>query len=112
MENLYSRNGLVFWTEEEIRVRDMIAQHLVRAVTRNLKSQNRAFEFFQVEAPLLTPRDLINANYTEEDMFLPLPDLALRTETTMGSYAYASWLLGTHQKVRLPFCVWQHGKSF
>ena len=113
MLNLYDRNNIVFWAEDQIRIRRMLEGYFVTTLSRILKELNPAFEFFQVEAPLLTPRDLINPNYTDEDIF-SLNDLTLRPETTMGSYAYAAHLMNPHnrRKVRLPFVVWQHGKSF
>jgi glycyl-tRNA synthetase len=132
MENLYDSNGLVFWTEEEIRLRSMFEKYFVQCLKRNLKSQNRAFDFYKCEAPLLTPTELINPNYTEEDVFVqqdvvrrdtmiltleggtPQKILVLRPETTMGSYAYARHLLNPHNasKVMPPLVIYQHGKSF
>jgi len=132
MDTLYNRNGLIFWTEKEIRLRAMMADHFVAGLRDTLKGQNRAFEMIQVEAPLLTPLDAINPNYTPEDIFIPAvgreegavggtygttvlewDTLALRPETTMGSYRYAQWLLEhTETKTRMPMCIWQHGKSF
>lgn len=120
MENLYDKNGLIFWTEREILIREIVCKTLLEAVSRSLKEQNSAWEFIQVEAPLLTPRKLINANYSENDFYQASIDenqaenLVLRPETTMGSYAYVQHLLNSHnqRKVRLPLCVWQHGKSF
>ncbi|MBI3725569.1 hypothetical protein HY251_16695 [bacterium] len=113
MENLYERNGLVFWNEDEIRVRETFVSMLVADLTSCLKAQNRAFEVFRCEAPVLTPRELVNPNYSSEQMYV-VGDLTLRPETTMGSYAWARHLLNPHneRKVRLPFVVWQHGKSF
>lgn len=120
MESLYHRNGLVFWSQEEIRIRHMLENHFVANLSAALKSENRAFEIIQCEAPLLTPYSLINQQYTNADVYRVLDDPnatvtqehILRPETTMGSYAYAEWLLTTHKGVRLPICVWQHGKSF
>lgn len=117
MENLYERNGLIFWTEEEIKIRENLVSFFVQEITRNLKEQNSAFEVVRVEAPLLTPGEFINKNYTEKDYFSVDKQerpLVLRPETTMGSYAYIKHLLNPHgaRKFRLPLCVWQHGKSF
>ena len=111
MKNLYERNGLIFWDQDQIRLRRMMETHLFSAIESSLKSQNRAFEFVQIEAPLLTPARFINPNYTQDDMFTAA-DLVLRPETTMGSYAYAKYLLDSHTGYRMPLCVWQHGKSF
>ena len=120
MINLYNSNGLVFWSEEEIALRQAIASHIVRHVSLNLKTQNRAFEILQIEAPMITPIDLINKNYSEDDVHAIKPrrdseDLyVLRPETTMGTYKAMEWLLNNHhdRKIKLPLCVWQHGKSF
>lgn len=43
MEHLYNRNGLVFWTEDEIFAREEIANRLVRTVQSNLREQNPGF---------------------------------------------------------------------
>lgn len=124
MEQLYNVNGLIFWTEREIAARKMIESHLYQTVRDSLKEMNRAWELFQIEAPLLTPATFVNPNYSAADMFATEgtqvsatgEEVALiaRPETTMGSYAYAKYLLNPHHatKVRMPLVVWQHGKSF
>lgn len=119
MEQLYSTNGLIFWTEREIAARRTVESHMVQAVKDSLKRTNRAWELFQVEAPILTPSEFINKNYSAQDMYVVQVDskgeaLIARPETTMGSYEYAKYLLNPHndQKVRMPLVVWQHGKSF
>ena len=132
MLNLYNKNGLIFWSEEEIRIRNMVVTHMVAAVERSLLKMNTAFKMVQCEAPTLTPFNLISKSYSPEDYYAlgtkeqaieeeaiinddcPRPFLVLRPETTMGSYAYARHILsGYHKpKFRLPMCVWQHGKSF
>lgn len=110
MDSLYDRNGLIFWTEREIAIRKMMETHFVKAMDEVLRDQNRAFYMMQVEAPILTPVNFINPNYTAEDYY-KVDDLVLRPETTMGSYQFADYLLN-HQKSKLPLCIWQHGKSF
>ncbi len=124
MEQLYNVNGLIFWSEEEINARKLVESRLVWVIKQRLKRMNRAWEFFQVEAPILTPRPFVNPNYSAEDMFATDGtakdsegndvSLIARPETTMGSYAYAKHLLNPHneEKVRMPLVVWQHGKSF
>ncbi|MEK6828835.1 MAG: aminoacyl--tRNA ligase-related protein [Nanoarchaeota archaeon] len=112
-ESIYDKNGLIFWTEEEIQAREMMMNYFVSQIKMSLKSQNSAFEFVRVEAPILTPNELINKNYTDEDVFR-VGDVTLRPETTMGSFAYVPVLLNNHNipKYRLPLVVWQLGKSF
>lgn len=112
MLNCYERNGLVFWDEREIKLRRDMSDFFTCTLAYYLRETNRAFEFIQVEAPLLTPRALVNPNYTEDDIYIVHDDLALRPETTMGSYAVARHYLEHHTGVRLPMVVWQVGKSF
>lgn len=112
MDTLYERNGLIFWDARAILVRKTMENHFVFMLQQNLRSQNGAFYFIQVEAPILTPQTLINPQYTAEDIFMLGDGLVLRPETTMGSYTYARHLLTHHTKTKLPFVVWQHGLSF
>lgn len=113
MENLYNINGLIFWTEEEIRLRRIFEEHFSTNLLTSLKKQNSAFSMIQVEAPILTPLEFINKNYTNNDIYV-FDNLALRPETTMGSYAAAKQLLSGYNdiKFRPPVVVFQHGKSF
>lgn len=111
--NLYDRNGLITWTAEQIQLRQRVAEHFATRLKAVLREMNPAWTFHQIEAPILTPNDLINPNYTEDNVwFQDGEDLVLRPETTPGSYSYAQHLLDTHSKVRPPFVVWQMGKSF
>jgi glycyl-tRNA synthetase len=113
MDTLYVKNGLIFWTELEIKRRKLIEDHCVFSLNHSLKTINRGFDFVQVEAPILTPKEQINNQYTKDDVFI-LDDLVLRPETTMGSYVAAQSLMNEHneRKYKLPLVVWQHGKSF
>ena len=116
MEPLFNVNGLMFWTEEEITLRRTFEDFFTRRMKTALLGMNPQWAFHQIEAPLLTPRDLLNPNYTPEDIWLQTGDevreLALRPETTPGSYAYAQYLLNHHTGTKPPFVVWQAGKSF
>jgi glycyl-tRNA synthetase len=113
MEHIYNANGLPFFNEQEIKLRRFFEDQLALEVKRALLAENGAWSFHQIEAPLLTPVDLISKNYTEADVWFQSGEtpLVLRPETTPGSYFYARDLL-SHQKVRAPLCVWQAGKSF
>jgi glycyl-tRNA synthetase len=118
MLSLYDANGLVHWTEREIRLRESAIVHLAAEVSAALKTLNPAWDTRRVEAPLLVPRALISDAYTPEDIFVQQQlsandhELVLRPETTPSTYIYMSHLLASHAKVRLPLCVWQAGKSF
>jgi glycyl-tRNA synthetase len=113
MESLYEKNGLIFWTQEEIKLRRMFEDYLSAEILASLRKQNAAFQMIQVEAPLLTPRELINKGYDEKDIYV-LEDLALRPETTMGSFVYAKHILNGYQDIKQkpPVVIFQHGKSF
>ena len=84
--NLYNKNGLVFWTQEEIKLRKIFEEYFVEKLFQSLLRLNQAFKIFQIEAPILTPNEFINKNYTNDDVF-NLNDLTLRPETTAGSYS-------------------------
>jgi glycyl-tRNA synthetase len=131
MDNNYGVNGLIFWNEAEIHLRDYLTEVFARTVETLLVKQNQAWRFVRTEAPLLTPRRLLNANYTSEDVYHQTEDakkdlaggtlsitatgaepLTLRPETTPGSYAVAAHLLTSHSGYKPPLCVWQAGKSF
>lgn len=113
MENLYNRNGLIFWNQEEIKLRRLFEDYFSTEILNSLKKQNFGFQSIQVEAPLLTPREFVNVNYTDKDMWT-IDDLVLRPETTIGSYQYAKLLLSSYNDIKYkpPIVVWQHGKSF
>ena len=118
MLSLYQANGLVHWTDREIRLRDMMVAHFAGEVSAFLKEVNPAWDVRRTEAPLLTPRELISEAYGREDVFVQERlsthdrELVLRPETTPSTYAYMQHLLNSHARVRLPLCVWQAGKSF
>lgn len=116
MENVYDVNGLVFWDENEVCLREFLVGRFERAIRSELLGMNPAWQFTRIEAPLLTPRDLVNPNYTADDIWLQVMHegergLVLRPETTPGSYLYAQQLLRA-SKAKPPFVVWQAGKSF
>jgi glycyl-tRNA synthetase len=130
MINLYTTNGLIFWTKQEIKYRNYIKEIFTDEIEAMLRSENRAWHFTEIEAPLLMPRELVNPNYTNEDIFMQeniitnikeegkipyginySPCLALRPETTPSSYAYACHMLNSNM-ILPPFCIHQTGKSF
>ena len=111
MEQLYNTNGLVFWTEEEIQLREMFSKVFTRGIRDILKATNRAWDLIQVEAPLLTPTSLLSSSYSDEDRY-GFDDISLRPETTPGSYVYLQHILNNHSGIKPPICVWQVGKSF
>lgn len=110
--DIYAQNGLVFWTEKEISLRERFRDFFASEMRAALLSTNPAWKIQQIEAPLLTPRDKINPNYTNEDVWIQDEnDLVLRPETTPGSFTYLEWCFN-NQREKPPICVWQAGKSF
>jgi glycyl-tRNA synthetase len=109
----FDLNGLVVWTEEEIRRRQYLKSFLALRVHKALRATNPAWEMTEVETPVLTPRAEVSPQYTEAHVFLTRPDksLALRPETTAGSYFVARRTL-ERRLARPPFVVWQAGQSF
>ena len=116
MLSLYQSNGLVHWTDREIRLREMMQAHFAAEVSAFLTDTNPAWDIRRVEAPQLTPRELVSAAYGPQDIFfverLGEAQLVLRPETTPSTYAYMQHLLNSHARVKPPLCVWQAGKSF
>lgn len=116
MESLYNINSLVFWTEKELHIRKFIEETFAREVKSILSKENPAWKFNQIEAPCLIPYDLVNKNYTKEDIFFVEKidnevQMVLKPETTPASYAYAEYLLDNNMMMP-PFVVWQTSKSF
>jgi len=117
MKILYNVNSLVIWEEKDIRLKRWIEDTLKEEIKSILLSLNPRWEFFQIEAPSLIPLDLINSNYTSDDVWVQENKsdtevkLVLKPETTPSSYVYAEYLLDNN-KVLPPFVVWQTSKSF
>lgn len=111
MKNVYNVNGLPFWNAAEIAEREHLVRVFPLYLEEFLRKENAAWHMHRIEAPVLTPHDQINPNYTDNDVFFTSDKLVMRPETTPGSYAYAKHLLET-QTDRPPFVVWQVGKSF
>lgn len=112
-KSLYNKNGLFFWLSEAIELRETFEKRIAAEILRSLRKQNSAFHSMKVEAPLLTPRELINKGYTDDQVFA-FDDLVLRPETTMGSFEFAKHILSTYYEIkeRPPVIIYQHGKSF
>lgn len=112
--SLYPIDSLRFYTEDELQMRDMITRRFSSVVKSTLTGMNGAWKFFQVEGPLLTPRNYVSDSYDADDIFITQvtranQQLVLRPETTASSYLYARKIAET---TKFPFCVWQLGKSF
>jgi glycyl-tRNA synthetase len=118
MKILYNINGLVHWTDREISMRESMQARFAADVFHWLRCQNTAWRIDRVEAPIMIPRSMINTNYTNNDLWVfqrhdnNEPELVARPETTPSTYAWMVDQLQGHNGIRLPWCVWQSGKSF
>lgn len=108
-KNFNHTKGLPFFNASQIEKRLYIKHMLIKYLQDILNNINQAWRFEEYEAPILTPQELINPNYSLDDYY-STSTLALRPETTMGSYVIAEHLLNNGYK--LPLCVYQSGKSF
>lgn len=112
MEHIYNVNGLPFHTEEDLIIRKFFYDMIVIEVKRLLKGQNRSWEFYGIEAPSLIPSDLVNSEYTSDNVFKQQDTVFhLKPETTASSYAYLEMLF-TNTTTIPPVCVYQMSKSF
>lgn len=116
MNTLYEVNGLVFWSSEEIKFRNYIKEAFADKIKSILTAENKGWAYFEIEAPLLIPRDLINKNYENDDVWVQETkdndkEMVLRPETTPSSYIYAQHMINSYQALP-PLVVYQTGKSF
>lgn len=105
------------WSQAELEHRDRAQSAIVDQVQHALRSANRAWAFTRVEAPLLMPRALMSAAYTDEDIWTTPVTLAeqpfvLRAETTPTTYAAIHALYPRLSALKPPHAFWQVGKSF
>jgi glycyl-tRNA synthetase len=117
MKSLYNVNSLIIWEEKDIRLKKFFEESIKEEIKSILLNENPQWKFFQIEAPSLMPMDLINSNYTNDDVWIQERkseteiQLVLKPETTPSSYIYAEHMLDSNM-VNPPFVVWQTSKSF
>ena len=110
MKPIFEHNGLVAWDSEEAETRRMVLSYFVRNIKDALLSINYGWRFAECETPVLMPVETISAAYSPDDYYTVMDGLALRPETTYGSYEVARKILA--EKAKMPLCVYQVGKSF
>lgn len=110
MNPIFEHNGLVSWNSEEIETRRMALAYFVRNIREALLSTNHGWRFSECETPVLMPVGTISTAYNADDYYTVIDGLALRPETTYGSYEVARQMLA--QKAKLPLCIYQVGQSF
>jgi len=113
MNFIYNSNGLPFLSESDLILKDYFVRSIAHDVKQIMKEQNRAWDFVQLESPCLIPRELINQNYTNDDVWVQSGDsnLVLKPETTPATYAAMVEQVQARNVVP-PICFWQVSKSF
>lgn len=115
MEFIYNFNALPFLNKRDLMLKDYLVKRMEYEILALLHSQNKMWQMTQIEAPCLIPKELINQNYTSEDVWeqasINHAPLVLKPETTPSSYTYMEHLLISQQTLP-PLCVWQVSKSF
>jgi glycyl-tRNA synthetase len=116
MEQVYELNNFLFYDEEDIRLREQFTRSMPAQISTILTQLNSAWTFERIEAPSLIPRDLLSAEYSDNDIWAqPIREretpLALKPETTPSTYAWMVKKLEARSR-KLPWCVWQLSKSF
>lgn len=109
-------NGLVSYTEHDIRTRDFLIQEISSRLRAALKEINPAIDFIRVETPCLIPTDLVQQHIEAEFELWKIQDadLYLRPESTKSTYAMFPVLFPQVKQLRkrLPLCIWQSNLSF
>lgn len=113
MQTLYS-NATVWWDEREIAERDALIALCFHTVSDAWTGMNPAVRFRRVETPILTPAEALAGHVACGFPMLDTKRGTLRPETTGGCVAafHAMFPMEGQRRKRLPFCVWQAGKSF
>lgn len=100
----YTSNGLVWWDEADLEMRDAICGHVLGGVRRALTAINPSIRVIRVDTPCLMPQPWAS-NPTLP--YYTVPGFALRAESTKGTY----WVQ-EHVQHKLPVCLYQINKSF
>lgn len=111
MKPFEAKNGFVVYDESDIAFREYAIREISTRLYNALRDLNSAWRFHRVETPLLIPSEAVSKEYDESYYFKTGEGLALRPETTWGSYEMLRQKLRSHDS-KLPLCVWQAGKSF
>jgi len=115
MENVYKFNGLPFYTEDDLILKDYLVKKIALGVKKILKEQNNEWDFIQIESPCLIPREYVSSNYTNEDLYVQETknhsELVLKPETTPATYEFMKQHIKNRTKI-LPCSFWQVSKSF
>jgi glycyl-tRNA synthetase len=117
----------MFWNQYGVALRDEIQDKIVEGLQdamwdfygkEFIGNPGELWKWNKIEAPILTPDEVVSAQYSRDRMYGTRDDLVLRPQTTPGSFQYASLKIKKEYPFSYsdfgfsPFVVWQHGKSF
>jgi len=113
MNQMFS-NATVAFSEGEIVERECLIRQIFQAVSAAWTGINPRVRFSRVETPILTPPGCLGDHLAVGFPMLETKCGVLRPETTVGctSAFHAMFPQAAQRAKRLPFCVWQAGKSF
>lgn len=107
-------NAVVWWTEREIAEREALVQQCYHLIRETWFSMNSAVHGCRVETPVLTNISELQGHIDAGFPMLITDRGVLRPETTAGCIAafHSMFPMSAQRKKRMPFYVWQLGKSF
>jgi len=113
MKQIYS-NATVAWNEHEIELRESLIREIPLILKQTWMNLNPAVKFERVETPILTPESRLASHIEAKFDLIKTSRGYLRPETTAGTFeAFNQKFPMVPQMLkRLPFCMWQVGKSF
>ncbi len=109
-------NGLIYYTADDIRIRNFLISEISERLKAAFKELNRAIEFVRIETPCLVPQSIVQ-DHIDDDFDLwkvEKEDLYLRPESTKGTFLMFPVVCPQKTKLAkiLPMCLWQAGLSF
>ena len=108
-------NATVMWNEEEIELRESLIREIPAILKRAWTDLNPAVRMERVETPILTPASKLEGHIKTGFELIDAGKRGyLRPETTAGTFEAFNLKFPqvSQLKKRLPFCLWQVGKSF
>lgn len=98
-------NGFVVYNEQDIEWREYMIRRVYQLMRDTLQDVNKSITFERAETPMLLKPDLLRSHIEENFELIRAGKYYLRPETTKGLYLCL-------EGKKLPYCVWQVGKSY
>lgn len=113
MQNCFT-NATVLWDEDEIILRESLVNRIPNMLKSVWYGMNPAIQVRRVETPILIPGEYIKGHIETGFDLIDTKRGFLRPETTAGTIEafHKMFPMEAQMRKRLPFCVWQVGKSF